>query len=213
MAICRMTLAGRGCRRPRRRRRTRRSRRPGAGTAWPSATWPRARGEVAGLARRTRAAGRLASCLRRAPRGRASSGQAGCCAAGRSRQDEGAQVVAHRAPQRGRVGRAQRRWQQPKTSIGRPRRAGRPIGQEAGRAGGATASAAGAVGVPLRTAHLVPAGCAVRLPQVGAISAAARMSQAASLRARASSRTAVTARFTSRRAASAVTPSVSPTSR
>ena len=38
-------------------------------------------------------------------------------------------------------------------------------------------------------------------------------SQAASLRARASSRTAVTARFTSRRAASAVTPSVSPTSR
>ena len=54
----------------------------------------------------------------------------------------------------------------------------------------------------------------VRYPHLARVFALGRgISQAASLRARASSRTAVTARFTSRRAASAVTPSVSPTSR
>ena len=91
-------------------------------------------------------------------------------------------------------------------SIGRPKWAGRPIGQEAGRAGGATASRTGPVDMALRFLHLVP---------VASDPPRAMLSncQAASLRASASSRTAVTARFTRRRAASAVTPSSSPTSR
>jgi hypothetical protein len=50
-----------------------------------------------------------------------------------------------------------------KTSIDRPRRAGRPIGQEAGRAGGATASGAGTVGVSPR-AFILYRCAAVRYP-------------------------------------------------
>ena len=79
-------------------------------------------------------------------RGRAVAPRRGCPGLGHSASSAGrrCRVRSGRKPVRP----AGRR--QPKASIGRPRRAGRPIGQEAGRAGGATASSAGAVGVPLR---------------------------------------------------------------
>ena len=95
-------------------------------------------------------------------------------------------------------------------STGRPRRVGRPIGQEAGRAGGATASdgRAGGCGPASRPSCTRGERVPTELRQE-----AGSCCQAASLRARACSRTAVTARFTRRRAASAVTPSSSPTSR
>ena len=179
----------------------------------PSATWAEGGGEVAGLAgehQRRQRGELLEARLERRPR-RATPAAA---RPARSRHDEGAQVSLMRQSLAARGARGAKRlpdW--PETSIGRPRRAGRPIGQEAGRAGGATASVAGTVGVSLRLRPSCTGPGAVRHPYLTRISRASGFSQAASLRARASSRTAVTARFTSRRAASAVTPSVSPTSR
>ncbi len=188
--------ACRGWRRPRTRRRTRRSRRPGGGRPRPSATWPSAVGEAAGLAGEHER-GQRRQRLEARRRGRPSSGHVGLLRGWPVAPRGRGPGVGHRLKR------------------GRCRAAGQAtsIDRSGGR-GGRSDRKPGERAVPrLRLQGRWVCPCDLPICTAAPGSYPLAETQAASMRSSACSRTALTARFTRRRAASAVTPSSSPTSR